>query len=95
MDWNKFNNLQRSEKIRHTKENGVKIRTEWAEDNEGVRYPNAFTQWPDCYYHFETEESDEEAAVLWINAEFSPSNALNAIISADPPIIQVLEDNRD
>ena len=96
MDWDVFNRLSTAEKIEHTKANGVKIKTGWTTgDEDAGRIPTAFLNWPNCYYHFEGPESDDESAVLWVNAEFSPSNALNAIVDADPPIIEVLEDNRD
>ena len=89
-----FKKLPTDEKISQTKSNGVKVRCDWDSD-QNAKIPAVFAKWPDCYYHVVGHESDDDAAVLWINAEFSPSNALNAIVDADPPIIDVLEDNRD
>lgn len=93
MTWSDFNALSTDEKIKQTKQNGVKFRVDWASTDDG-RQPKAFSQFPDCYYHYVGEDTDVDGAVLWVNPEYSPSSSVSAIVDADPPIIDILEDNR-
>jgi len=92
MNRDEFNELSTSKKLTHTKENGIKVKSDWVETEFGGKSPRVFRKWPNCFYHFEREESDDEGAVVWIYTEFSPTKTLESISSSDPPIIEVLEE---
>jgi hypothetical protein len=89
-----FDDLSTAEKIGQTKQNGLKIASDWEEKPSGGTQPAVFSQWPECYYHMVASESTSSQAVVWVNAGQSPSASVDDIVAGQSPVLSVLQDNR-
>jgi hypothetical protein len=76
MDWSEFNRLPTRQKIAISKQQGVKMLTDFVVKWDGTRAPAAFVSHPDCYYHFDADMSGQSQALVWANGPFSPDGEL-------------------